>query len=329
MGDLTAERNRMVDRQLAARGVRDPLVLAAMRSVPRERFLPPELKEFAYQDAPLPIEQGQTISQPFIVALMTEGLCLAPGDRVLEIGTGSGYAAAVIARIAREVYTIERHEELAETARGRLAALGFDNVFVRHGDGTLGWPERAPFDAIVVAASGPKIPEPLLAQLAPGGRLVIPVGEDKALQRLVRVVRRADGRLEHEDLGDVRFVPLIGVEGWDAQHVAAPPRRTSPRATVAHLVREVVEPIADIGIADLGSLLERIADSRLVLIGEATHGTSEFYAMRLQSHYFHATLPHQFDEYIWFDETSAVRPVRELYARGLPPMHPFALAGRS
>src|SRR5262245_4866588 len=163
MDDLASQRDPMVERHIAGRGVRDPAVLAAMRSVPRERFLPPDLEEFAYRDSPLPIAQGQTISQPFIVALMTEALRLGPDDRVLEIGTGSGYAAAVLARIAREVYTIERHEQLAQTATRRLEQLGFDNVFVRHGDGTLGWPEHAPYDAIVVAAGGPRIPEPLLA----------------------------------------------------------------------------------------------------------------------------------------------------------------------
>jgi protein-L-isoaspartate(D-aspartate) O-methyltransferase len=279
MPDLAAQRDRMVERQIAARGIRDPAVLAAVRSVPRERFLPPDLEEFAYQDSPLPIEQGQTISQPFIVALMTEALRLGPHDRVLEIGTGSGYAAAVLARIACEVYTIERHKELAETATWRLAQLGFDNVFVHHGDGTLGWPEHAPYDAIVVAAGGPRIPEPLLEQLAPGGRLVIPVGEEKA-QELVRVTRRADGSFEHEELGGVRFVPLIGTEGWVEERVAAPQRRAAAPATIAKLVREVAEPIPDLAHADLGSLLERIGDARLVLIGEATHGTSEFYALR-------------------------------------------------
>jgi protein-L-isoaspartate(D-aspartate) O-methyltransferase len=278
MSDFATQRDRMVERQIAGRGVRDPGVLAAMRSVPRERFLRPELEEFAYQDAPLPIEEGQTISQPFIVALMAEALQLSPRDRVLEIGTGSGYAAAVLARVAREIYTIERHAELADSARARLAELGLDNVFVRHGDGTLGWPEQAPFDAIVVAAGGPHIPEPLLAQLAPGGRLVIPVGEEKA-QQLIRVTRRGDGSLEHEDLGGVRFVPLIGEEGW-APEAARARQHPSRPATIARLIREVAEPVDDIARGDLGSLLERIGDARLVLIGDATHGTSEFYAMR-------------------------------------------------
>ena len=251
MSDLSSQRDRMVERQIVSRGVRDPAVLAAMRSVPRERFLPPDLAEFAYQDSPLPIAQGQTISQPFIVALMTEALGLGPDDRVLEIGTGSGYAAAVLARIAREVYTIERHEELAETARTRLEELEFHNVFVRHGDGTLGWPERAPYDAIVVAAGGPRIPETLLAQLAPGGRLVIPVGEDKA-QELVRVTRRRDGSFEREDLGGVRFVPLVGAEGWTEERPTAAPRRPTAPATIAKLVREVAEPLSDLAHTDLG-----------------------------------------------------------------------------
>ena len=279
MPDVAAQRDRMVERQVAARGVRDPSVLAAMRSVPRERFLPPDLEEFAYQDAPLPIEQGQTISQPFIVALMTEALALGPEDRVLEIGTGSGYAAAVLARVAREVYTIERHAELADRARTRLAQLGFDNVVVRHGDGTLGWPEHAPYDAIVVAAGGPHVPESLLEQLAPGGRLVIPVGEDRGLQQLVRVTRCADGSLSREELGDVRFVPLIGAHGWSAERVVETSRAARP-ATIARLLREVAEPIDDIAHGDLGALLERIGAARLVLIGEATHGTADFYAMR-------------------------------------------------
>ena len=279
MADFGAQRDRMVERQVVARGVRDAAVLGAMRSVPRERFLPPDLEEFAYQDAPLPIEQGQTISQPFIVALMTEALALRPGDRVLEIGTGSGYAAAVLARVAREVYTIERHAELAERACTRLAQLGYDNVVVRHGDGTLGWPEHAPYDAIVVAAGGPDVPKSLLEQLAPGGRLVIPVGEDRGLQQLVRVTRGADGSLAREELGDVRFVPLIGAQGWGPERILEAPRGERP-AAIARLLREVAEPIDDITHADLGSLLERIGDAQLVLIGEATHGTAEFYAMR-------------------------------------------------
>ena len=280
--DTTAARETMVRRHLAARGIHDPAVLAAMRSVPREAFLPPELAEFAYEDSPLPIAEGQTISQPYIVALMAEALVLRPEDRVLEVGTGSGYAAAVLGRIAREVYTIERHGELADSAAGRLQELGFRNVHVRHGDGTLGWPEHAPYDAIVVAAGGPDVPDALVRQLAVGGRLVIPLGADRDLQTLVRITRAADGRLHHEDLGGVRFVPLIGAQGWEEG--AAPTRlvgKPSAPATVVRLLREVAEPIdADPQAIDVDALVERIGDARVVCLGEATHGTSQFYALR-------------------------------------------------
>ena len=188
MDQHTEARQRMIE-QFVARGIRDEAVLAAMRMVPREAFIAGEMAEFAYDDAPLPIDAGQTISQPYIVAAMTAALEPKPGDRVLEIGTGSGYAAAVLSRIAAQVYTIERHAELAEAAARRLRELGYDNVHVHHGDGTLGWPEHAPYDAIVVAAGGPGIPQPLLEQLAVGGRLVIPVGPTPRAQELVRVRR--------------------------------------------------------------------------------------------------------------------------------------------
>src|SRR4030095_5801216 len=174
---FAGRRQHMVERQIAARGIRDRAVLEAMRSVPREFFVPDSAVEFAYHDTPLPIEEGQTISQPYIVALMATALRLTPRDRVLEGGAGSGYAAVGLSRVAAEVYTIERHEALAALAKGRMRELGFDNVHVLHGDGTLGWPEHAPYDAIVVAAGGPSVPAALKAQLAIGGRLVIPVGD--------------------------------------------------------------------------------------------------------------------------------------------------------
>ncbi len=212
--DFETLRREMVDRQIAARDVRDERVLEALRTVPREAFVPERLAEFAYDDTPLPIGEEQTISQPFVVALMAEALEIRPGDKVLEIGAGSGYAAAVLSRLAREVWTVERHPSLAREARERMARLGYRNVHVLHGDGTLGWPEHAPYDAIVVAAGGPEVPPALLDQLAAGGRLVIPIGPDLRTQNLVRVRRRADGSVVREDLGGVRFVPLIGAQGW-------------------------------------------------------------------------------------------------------------------
>ena len=210
----TAQREWMVARQIAGRGVRDPAVLAAMRKVPRERFVPESLASLAYDDRPLPIGEGQTISQPYIVAMMTQALRLCSNDRVLEIGTGSGYAAAVLAVIAAEVYTVERLEGLATSASKRLAELGYSNIHVRQGDGSLGWPEHAPYDAIVATASGPDVPTALLEQLAIGGRLVMPVGTQFGSQRLVRVERTSADSYKRVTLEDVLFVPLIGAQGW-------------------------------------------------------------------------------------------------------------------
>ncbi|HUP42871.1 MAG TPA: protein-L-isoaspartate(D-aspartate) O-methyltransferase, partial [Thermoanaerobaculia bacterium] len=189
MPEFETLRRLMVEHQLERRGIADPLVLEAMGKVPREAFVPPELAEEAYADGPLPIGEGQTISQPYIVALMTEALELCGGERVLDIGAGSGYAAAVLAEIAAELYTVERHARLAEEAAARLSHLGYDNVQIRVGDGSLGWPEHAPFDAIVVAAGAPEVPEALKEQLAVGGRLVIPVGQGRTLQDLLRLRR--------------------------------------------------------------------------------------------------------------------------------------------
>jgi protein-L-isoaspartate(D-aspartate) O-methyltransferase len=214
MGPMpNTERERMVASQIEARGITDPLVVQAMREVPRERFVPGSLVRFAHDDGPLPIGAGQTISQPYIVAAMTAAARVKPGARVLEIGTGSGYGAAVLSRIAAEVYTVERIGTLARAARRRLAELGYGNVQVLEGDGSLGWPEHAPYDAILVTAGGPRVPEALLQELAVGGRVVMPIGAARA-QRLVRVTRTDLHEYEHEDLEGVAFVPLIGAEGW-------------------------------------------------------------------------------------------------------------------
>ncbi len=207
-------RDIMFREDLIGRGIKDTAVLRAMHEVPREAFIAPELAAHAYADHPLPIEEEQTISQPYIVAYMTEALALTPGDRVLEIGTGSGYAAAVLSRIAAMVYTVERLGRLADKARERLTELGYSNIVVHAGDGTLGWPEHAPYDAIVVTAGAPKLPEPLLEQLAPGGRLVIPIGPTSSLQMLIRVRRQGENDYHSEELCPVRFVPLIGAAGW-------------------------------------------------------------------------------------------------------------------
>jgi protein-L-isoaspartate(D-aspartate) O-methyltransferase len=208
-----SRRQRMVSDQLRRRGIADPRVLAAFATLERERFVTSDLADHAYDDEPLPIGAGQTISQPYVVAMTVQALELRGHERVLEIGTGSGYAAAVLGALAREVETIERIADLAHAAAERLAHLGCHNVHVHCGDGTLGWPPGAPYEAIAVAAGAPHPPRSLLDQLTIGGRLVIPHG-DADHQQLVRITRRAVDRFDHESLGDVRFVPLVGAEGW-------------------------------------------------------------------------------------------------------------------
>jgi protein-L-isoaspartate(D-aspartate) O-methyltransferase len=213
-GDGTeAQRQRMVQEQLRARGIRDEAVLETMGRIPRERFLPKEQQHLAYHDRALPNASGQTVSQPYMVAVMTEALKLRPSDRVLEIGTGSGYQTAVLSPLASAVFSVERIQGLSEAARVALSELACENVSLRVGDGTLGWPEEAPFDAILVTAGAPKIPGPLLEQLTEGGRLVVPVG-DRSIQELVRATRTREGH-EAEKLLSCRFVPLVGEEGWE------------------------------------------------------------------------------------------------------------------
>lgn len=208
------ERQEMVTYQIQRRGITDPAVLRAMVRVPRHAFVPEPYERQAYADSPLPIPGGQTISQPFVVAYMVEALQLTADSRVLEIGTGSGYAAAVLAEIAIQVYGVERDPVLVTYARDHLRRLGYDNVWIKQGDGTLGWPDHAPFDAIVVAAGGPRVPQSLKEQLAVGGRLVMPVGKRRSAQDLIRVTRIEEAVNVQENLGPVRFVPLIGEEGW-------------------------------------------------------------------------------------------------------------------
>ncbi len=201
-------RRRMVDEQLKARAITDPRVLEVMGRVPRHRFVPEDLRELAYADNALPIAEGQTISQPYIVALMTQLARPGPTDRALDIGTGSGYQAAVLAELVQSVHSIEIHRALADAARARLKELGYENVTVRHGDGYRGWPEHAPFDAIIVAAAASRIPPALLEQLAVGGRLVLPVGD--ATQDLIVIEKRPDGSFTRQTVAPVIFVPLTG-----------------------------------------------------------------------------------------------------------------------
>jgi protein-L-isoaspartate(D-aspartate) O-methyltransferase len=273
MPDFAAERERMVKRQIAGRGIEDRRLLDAFRAVPREEFLAEGLRQFAYEDGPLPIEADQTISQPYIVALMIEAAEVAPGDKVLEIGAGSGYAAAVMGRIADQVVAVERHRELVEIAEARMARLGYDNVRIVHGDGTEGLPGEAPFEAILCAASGSHVPKALLAQLSIGGTLVMPVGEPNAVQSLVKVTRRGEGDFHQEDLGPVRFVPLIGAHGW------ADPEGGSA-TSIPERIAAAAEPLPELDDDAFAEAFDRFAEARVVLLGEASHGTSEFYRAR-------------------------------------------------
>jgi protein-L-isoaspartate(D-aspartate) O-methyltransferase len=209
------ERFAMVERQIASRGITNPRILEAMRQIPRHMFIPPPYDRSAYEDNPLPIGNNQTISQPYIVALMTELLDPKPGDRILEIGAGSGYQAAVLSVLARRVITIERIQEVAELARSNLIKLGITNVDLVVGDGTIGYSANAPYNGILITAATPQIPQPLIDQLADGGRLVAPVG-DRNIQELVRLSREGN-QITRSHHGGVRFVPLIGKHGWEGE----------------------------------------------------------------------------------------------------------------
>jgi len=276
--DSMHARHRMVEAQIARRGVHDPAVLDAMRTVPREAFIGAGFEEFAYEDSALPIAEGQTISQPYIVGAMLAAAELEKTDKVLEVGAGSGYAAAVLSRVAAKVFAIERHAPLTEAARERMMALGYDNVELKTGDGSSGWPQQAPFDAIIVSAGGPRIPEALKKQLTIGGRLVIPVGPLDE-QRLVRLTRTTETSFEQDDLGAVRFVKLIGAGGWEEPAPPTPAARARA-TTLAQQIAQAAEPLPAFEDPNFGKLFDRFADRRVVLLGEASHGTSEFYRAR-------------------------------------------------
>jgi protein-L-isoaspartate(D-aspartate) O-methyltransferase len=273
----------MVDVQIAGRGIRDRRVLAAMRQVPREAFVDTGLEEFAYEDSPLPIAEQQTISQPYIVALMLEAAQIGKDDSVLEVGAGSGYAAAVAAQLARQVFAIERHASLLAQATERIRKLGYSNIELRQGDGTLGWPGNERFDVILVAAGGERIPPALKQQLKDGGRLVIPIGGPDDAQELVKLTKRAENNFEEEHLGAVRFVPLVG--NTDKPEDARPALSTYRAgaihaASLTELIAEAAEPLPDFDDPAFGELFDRYGDRRVVLLGEASHGTSEFYRAR-------------------------------------------------
>ena len=295
MTNFDEKRDLMVSKQIRDRGVRDAQVLAAMGNVHREAFVPSDMRRLAYSDRPLPIAAGQTISQPYIVAYMIEALNLQAGDKVLEIGAGSGYAAAVLAEIADVVYSVERIGELARIAAKNLESQGYDNVHVLHADGTRGWAEHAPYDAILVSAGAPVVPEDLKNQLAVGGRMVVPVGDSKHTQELIRITNRGNGVFDREDLASVRFVPLIGEQGWKEEAGEAQPdqprdtrkktsrltgRKASASQTLPDLILSHSEPFDSLEDANLDALIERLGDARVVLLGESTHGTSEFYRFR-------------------------------------------------
>lgn len=284
MSELVQARAAMLQRQLIDRGIHDQAVLDAMRYVPRHAFVSEAMRGSAYDDMPLPIDAGQTISQPYIVALTLQAAEIQPDDSVLEIGTGSGYVAALLARIARRVDSIERIPSLADSARQRLQQLGVSQVEVHVADGTLGWPPGAPFDVIVAAASGPQIPASWRQQLAIGGRLVMPIGNEPGRQHLFKLTRVDDTRYEQEDLGAVMFVPLIGEQGWpeDDNHRARPNTVVAaPRpGSLAEAIRRAAETLPEPASSEFGAWFDRYADRRVVLLGEASHGTAEFYQSR-------------------------------------------------
>ncbi len=276
-------RESMVARQIASRGIRDNYVLEAMRSVPREIFMPENAASLAYADMPAPIGYGQTISQPYIVARMAQLATLRPTDKVLEIGTGSGYSTAVLASIADHVFSIERESALSEKAETTLKGLGFNNITIMHGDGSGGWPDEAPYDAIIVTAGAPNIPEALKEQLAIGGRLVIPAGPESS-QILYQITKTAEDSYETLKCGHVSFVPLVGEYGWEAREEKPRPKPEKHRhptaKTPAELLAQDAEPLPPPESPHFGQFFDRLGEADIVLLGESTHGSAEFYRAR-------------------------------------------------
>ena len=283
--DFAEQRLQMVQDQVAGRGVRDASVLDALRAVPRELFVPEALREFAYEDVRLPLAEGQTIPRPWIVGAMVEALALRPDEKVLEIGTGSGYGAAVLARVARSVYSIEPIDRLAVIAAATLRSQRVGNVYVRQGRADAGWPLHAPYDAILVNLPGSQVPDELKRQLGVGGRLVMLSGTDPEVLELVRVTRTGEHSYRSDDIEDLRTGSVFGEEGHTSAHGG--PLWSQAVKADAHADELLARRIADCGerfatpaTADLEPLLRRIGDARIVLLGESTHGTSEFYRMR-------------------------------------------------
>ena len=269
----------MVERQLAARGIEDETILSAFRKVPREEFVPEDLREFAYDDAPLPIGEGQTISQPFIVACMIDAAEIGSDCRVLEVGAGSGYAAAVMSRIAGEVLAVERHEKLARQAAARIARLGYENCTIIAGDGMAGLPDEAPFDAILVAARIEEVPDALKRQLRVGGRLIVPVGGGD-IQQLRCIVRRSQHEWESHDITPVRFVPLLeGVVPEDGGRASSGHRLARDMST-PELIAASCRHLPEIDDPQFAAAFDNFAAKRIIMLGECSHGTHEFYAAR-------------------------------------------------
>lgn len=277
--DYAALREDMVTRQIARRGIDDPRILAVFHEVPRECFVPREMKEFAYDDGPLPIGDGQTISQPYIVACMIDAAHVGRGDKVLEVGAGSGYAAAVLSRISERVFAIERHANLARKAAERIEQLGYSNCTIIAGDGMLGLPEESPFDAILVAARGAEVPQALKEQLAVDGSLIIPVGGED-VQQLRCITRTGANSWESHDIAPVRFVPLRpGVAPEDGTRSASDHRPARERE-LREMIADAAVVLPEIDGEHFASAFDRYANRRVVMLGECSHGTHEFYAAR-------------------------------------------------